>query len=142
MNKPENLFVDQPAEQRAALIAEIATKQQIEKVKRQYTEDEKQQMKDFVTDESISVMEQTAEFKAIKKEFDSAIKKYKDSIIDALKRYKKGFSENDEPVFLIEDQDSGVMNIFDANGEYLYTRKLFPDERQTTILSIKTGTND
>lgn len=144
MKKPENMFTDLSKEQRAVKMEEFATKSKFESVKRDYSEDEKQQMKDFVVEESMQVKDQTEEFKKIQKEFNAAIKKNKEGIADSLTRIKKGYSENEEKVYMFDDQDNGVMNIYDANGEYLYTRKLYPDERQTTILNLadKTGTND
>lgn len=143
MEKPENLLTHVPKEQRAEQLEAIATKTHFEVVKRQYSDDEKDQMKTFLMEESISLKDNSEEMKKIVKEFQAAIKKYKEGIADAVTRFKKGFSENEEKVYLMDDQEAGIMNVFDANGEYLYTRKLFPDERQTTILTLdKTGTND
>lgn len=144
MEQKEIMFADLPKEQRAEQLELIAEKTNFEVVKRPYSEDEKLQLKDSVVDESTTIMDQTKEFKEIKKEFDTAIKKSKESVSDALTRIKKGFSENEEKVYYIDDQEAGTMNVVDANGEILYTRKLFPDERQTEakFIEMKTGTNN
>lgn len=142
-NEPKNLLQDTPVEQRAALLKEMAVKVEFEKVKRHYNEDEKSQIKDAITEESIQLMDKQEEFKAIKKEFDKAIKANKDKLIIALKDVKRGYSENEEDVYLIDDQESGLMNVYDASGTHLYARKLFPEERQARIVSMaKTGTHD
>lgn len=144
MEQKEIMFADLPKQQRAEQLELIAKKTNFEVVKRPYSEDEKLQLKDSVVDESTTIMDQTKEFKEIKKEFDTAIKKSKESVSDALTRIKKGFSENEEKVYYIDDQEAGIMNVVDANGEILYTRKLFPDERQTEakFIEMKTGTNN
>jgi len=142
-NKKENLLQDVPAEQRAEMLKTMATKTDTEKVRRPYSEDEKTQMREFVSDESINVMDRKEEFSVIRKTFNDALKAADKSIIDALKGIKKGYSENDEPVFLMDDQDAGEMNVYDVNGVYLYSRKLYADEKQTRIVDMtqRTGTN-
>lgn len=141
-NEPKNLLQDVPVEQRAAMLKEMAVKVEFEKVKRHYNDDEKAQIKDSITEESIELMDKQEEFKAIKKEFDKAIKANKDHLVIALKDIKRGYSENEENVFLIDDQDAGVMNVYDASGTHLYARKLFPEERQTKIVEMRTGTHN
>jgi hypothetical protein len=87
-------------------------------------------------------MDQTEEFKKIQKEFNDAVKKQKEAVIDALKGVKRGYSENEEEVYLLDDQEANEMHIYDKNGIYLSTRPLYQDERQTKIFEMKTGTND
>lgn len=130
-----NLLQDIPKEQRFKHLGEMAVKTQTEKVRRQYSEDEILQMKDFVSEESISLLEKDEEFAAIKKEFNAAIKKFKDQIKDALKSLKRKYSEQEETVFLMDDQEAGLMHIYDQEGVFLYSRKLYADERQLTTLS-------
>jgi len=137
----ENLFIDVPKEQRSAMLAEISDKQEMQKVQRPYTHDEKMQMKDHVVEESISIKDVKKEMKAVVKEFNDALKKHADSVSHALDNIKKGYSENEETVYMIADQDAGEMNIYDANGVYLSTRKLRPDEKQTKVYKMNTGTN-
>lgn len=134
--KKNNLFTDVAPENREQMLRDIATKTNSEKVIRHYDEDEKTQMKDFVVENSISVKKQTEDFKAIQTEFNNAMKKYKEGINDALTQIDKGFSENEETVFCIADQEEGEMNVYDKRGEYLYSRKLMPAERQTKVLDL------
>lgn len=110
-------------------------------VRREYDDDTKEQLRDFVVAESTIVMEKTKEFKDIAKEFNDALKKHKESVTDALVKIKQGYSENDENVFNIADQESGMMNVYDKFGCLLHSRKLKPAEKQATIHSL-TGTNN
>lgn len=130
-----NLLQEIPKEQRFKHLTEMAVKTQTEKVRRQYSEDELNQMKDFVSAESISLLDKDEEFAAIKKEFNAAIKKYREQIKGALKDLKRKFSENEETVFLIDDQEAGLMHIYDGEGIFQCSRKLYADERQLTTLT-------
>lgn len=134
--KKVNLFTDVPAEQREQMLRDMATKSNVEQVVRHYTDDEKQQMKDFVVENSISLKDQTEEFKAIAAEFNKAKKALSEDLNDALTRIKKGFSENEETVFLMADHDDNEMHVYDKFGEYLYSRKMRPEERQTKVIDM------
>jgi hypothetical protein len=143
MEKESNdLFQDMPPEQRSEMLAARAVSTEQQKVKRPFTEFEKSQKKEFITAESIVIMDKVEEFKAISKEFNQVIKASRETVTDALKGVKRGYSENEELVYNIDDQDAGVMNTFDANGVCIGTRKLFPTERQSNILNMpSTGTH-
>lgn len=139
--KKENLFSDVPAYERTERIKAIAYSSTTEPVRRKYSEETIQETKDFVVSESTVIMENTAEMKRIAKEFSDALKKNKEAVHDALKTLKRGYSENEETLFLIDDQEEGMMNVYDVFGEFQYSRKLRPEEKQTRVLSMVTGTN-
>lgn len=142
MKEKENIVMDQAwsYEEKMEHLKTLSFATDTEKVRRDLSEDEKDQMKEFIVGESTTVMEKTAEMKAIVKEFNDALKINKEGITDALTRLKKGFTENEEQVFLIDDQDEGMMNVHDKNGIFLYQRKLKPSEKQTRVISM-TGTH-
>lgn len=136
-----NLFADVSADLRQERLEQIAYSQNNEPVRRPYSEETKDETKEFIVSESTTIMEQTAEFKRIQKEFNDAIKKNKEALKDALVTLKRGYSENEETVYLIDDQEEGMMNIYDRFGELLYSRKLRPEEKQSRILTIS-GTHN
>lgn len=46
-------------------------------------------------------------------------------------------------VFLMDDQQSGIMGTYDVNGFLINSRPMKPDERQGSLLTImRTGTDD
>lgn len=142
MERQDDKLQDIPVAERAAMLKEMATKSEFQKVRRHYTQDERDQMKDFITSESISLMDAVEEFKKVQKEFNAAKKKLSTEITDALQRTKRGFSDNEEEVFMFDDQETGMMHIFDKNGLHISSRALYPDERQTRIVEMhRTGTN-
>lgn len=143
MAKETALFQNLPQEDRIEALKGLASKTEFQKVRRHYSEDEKQQMKDFISEEGITIMDQEEEFSKIKKEFSKAIKDNKAGVKDALVNLKRGYSENEEVVFMIDNQEEGEMNIYDSKGCLILSRPLFPEERQTKILGLSnnTGTN-
>jgi len=137
------LFQNIPEEDRASALEGLAVKTENQKVRRHYTQDEKDQMKEYISSESIDLMDKDAEFSEIKKEFNKALKSYKEAIKNALTCLKKGYSENEELVYMIDDQENSLMNIYDKRGELILSRALYPEERQTRMINLseKTGTN-
>lgn len=133
----KDLFQELPKEQRYEALKGIASKISSEKVRRHYTEDEKTQIKDHVATESIQLMERKDEFKEVAKQFRAACKVSETELRDALTRIKRGYSENDEDVFLVDDQESGVMTAYDRDGVFLYERPLYAEERQTRIVNLQ-----
>lgn len=138
MKENQDIIIDQALspEEKENYLSSLSFATDNEKVRRDIPEDEKLQMKDFVVEESTIVMEKTAEMKAIVKEFTEALKKNKEGLKDALTRLKKGYTENEERVFMVDDQEAGMMNIHDKEGKFLYQRKLRPNEKQARILSV------
>lgn len=139
----KDLYPDMPQADRLEAMKNIAVREETDKIRRYYTPDERQQLSESVTDDTNVVLDKKEEFAVIKKEFDKAIKERQDQIKSAARDHKRGFSENDEPVFLIDDQDAGVMRIYDQWGKFVRERKLYPDERQVTVLQMaNTGTDN
>lgn len=49
---------------------------------------------------------------------------------------KTKHEEVEGKIYHVDDQEEGVMNSFNENGEFINSRRLRPEERQTTIFSI------
>lgn len=134
-NKVPDLFQDLSPAERIKALEGMCHSKGTEPIRHYYKEDEKQQMKDFVVQEGINLKNKKAEFAEIKKDFNEGIKQYETGIGDALCNLERGYSENVENVFFVDDQDAGLMHTYKANGEFHSSRKLHPEERQRTILS-------
>lgn len=142
MEKPANKFIDVPVEQRAVLMEEAAIGSNIQKVRRDFTPQEKAEIKDRVVEQAQSIKETKAEMKDIVKQFNDALKGFNESMNGALEMHKKGFAENEEKVYVFESEIPNMVDVFDANGEYIETRSMRPEERQTRIVEMpKTGTH-
>jgi len=140
----KNLFADSAPEEREAMLKEMATKTELQSVRRFYSEDEKGQMKDYLSTETIGLLEQKEQFAEIKKEFNKVIATHNKEIVKVAKDLKKGYSEQSENVYGVADHERDMMDFYDTRGEYLNSRRLLPEERQVTILQMdsKTGTHD
>lgn len=140
----KNLFVDDAPEKREEMLKGMADKTDLQPVRRFYTEDESHQMKDFLSTETIQLLDQKDEFAAIKKEFNKAIKAHNEQIVGVAKDLKRGFSEATETVYGIADHENDMMDFYDSKGNYINSRRLLPSEHQTKMLSLenKTGTDD
>lgn len=142
METKSDLFQDLKPEDRFKALQEMAHSTKKEKVRHYFTDDEKVQQKDFIAAESVKKMDVEKEFSGIKKEFNKTLKEYGDQIKSALVDVKMGYSENEETVVEIDDQSTGMMDVYDVKGRFLYSRKLHPEEMQTRIVSLpKTGTH-
>jgi hypothetical protein len=136
MENKTDLFQDLTQEERLEALRQMATKTDSEPIRRVFSHDEKQQIKDSLAADSITLREKKKEFAAIQKEFSKAAKGFQDQIGMACDDLKRGYTENEEPVFLVDDQDEGMMHTYDQWGKYIKSRKLYPDERQTKILEM------
>lgn len=141
----KNLFAETPPAEREAMLKEMATKSELQSVRRFYGEEEKHQMKDYLSTETIGLLEQKDAFKEIKKEFNKVIAEHNKQIVKVAKDLKQGYSEQSETVYGVADQERDMMDFYDARGEFLNSRRLLPEERQVTMLHMdnsKSGTHD
>lgn len=64
---------------------------------------------------------------------------------DIAKTMKKGFVESREPVYHFQNHEAREIETYDANGAFIRSRKMRPEERQTSTvidMNTKTGTNE
>ena len=134
--KKQDLLQDVAVEQRLTMLADMAAKTEESNVRRHFTPDEKDQIKDFAVSEGIVLMEKQAEFAEIKKTFNKAIKDFNTAVKGALTDIKRGYTDTLETVYLIPDHDNDVMDVYDHKGVYLSSRPMFPNERQTRVVDF------
>jgi len=130
----ENLFDDQPVEQRAALLEANAVRVENESVKRYFTPTELETMKNELSDLSIQKDDQEEALKAISKTYRDAIKGLRAQLKENLKGLRERSYTQNEKVYLMDDQKAGVMNYYDSQGIFIRSRKLLPGEKQTRIM--------
>lgn len=136
MQNKEDLFQTLSQEERIEALRQMATKTDTQAIRRVFSHDERQQMKDSISENSIDLREKKKAFKVIQTEFNNAAKAFQKQIDCACDDLKRGYTENEEPVFLVDDQDEGMMHTYDQWGKYINSRKLYPDERQTKIVEM------
>lgn len=137
VNGPD-LFQDEPIEKRPELLESNAHSVVIENVKRDFSDEELQTMKDELADESIIRRDKQSELREITKTYKAEINKLNVTINSKIADLKaKSFTVTNEKVFLLDDQDNGVMNAYDGAGQFLYSRPLKRAEKQTKVHSLK-----
>ena len=94
--------------------------------------DERRKM---VTDLSIDLMAHDEDWKEAKAKHDEIVKPIREQLANTLKEVSRGFEEKKETVYLIPDQDKGLMNYVTEDGTVAYTRPLQPSERQMSLIS-------
>jgi hypothetical protein len=119
-----------------SMLADMAAKTEESNVRRHFTQDEKDQIKDYAVSEGIVLMEKKAEFSEIKKTFNKAIKDFETAVKGALTDIKRGYTDTLETVYLIPDHDNDVMDVYDHKGVYLSSRPMFPNERQIRVIDM------
>lgn len=99
-------------------------------LRRPYSPGELQQFKDeyCLLMEHFSDAEE--ELKELSQPLKEKMKAIKAQAKEFMQKLKKKYEPIDAHVFGFDDQDQGIMNFYDINGEFISSRKLTPDERQ------------
>ena len=133
----KQLFGDQPKEKRVESLKEIADRVSKEPVTRKYSESELAQMREELGNVSIIQDEKKTllaeEVKSAKEEIKLMEKKRK-SLMGNIRSKSQTTTEE---VYGIANHDDKVMEFYDAEGVFIYNRRLTPEERQTHIKTMK-----
>lgn len=103
---------------------------------RKLTEQELTDAKDTLVDISITMDAEDEKIKSIKKEFADRKKENMEIKKDVLSQIRFEAVSQTGTVYLIDDQDSGMMGIYNEEGLLVDTRPLQRNERQTSILTV------
>lgn len=129
----KQLFQNYPESKRKKMLADNAERREEFTYQRELSADEITQLKDELSKEIIA-LEKLEEEK--KQEMDS----FKESIDPVKKEIKRVTSllrvrreEVEEDVYLLADQEEGMMGYYNAKGELVYTRPLYANEKQMRI---------
>lgn len=132
----ENLYQDLPPEKRIQILEDNAYKVEEGKYSKKLNEDELNLKREALTDNYI----QLNDLEDQKKAFVDTIKLQQKPLIDEnkelLQEVKTGVTIQDGILYLHDDQEAGMMHIYNELGEWIDSRRLRPDERQTNIFSI------
>lgn len=133
----ENLYQDLPPEKRIQILEDNAYNIEEGKYAKKLTEDELNIKRETLTENYIKLNDLEEE----KKSFVDRIKLQQKPLIDdnkeLLQEVKTGVSIQEGILYMHDDQENGMMNIYNELGEWIDSRRLRPDERQTKIFPIK-----
>lgn len=132
----EQLFQDQTPEQRVQSLRDNAFAIEKSNVKALFSDDEIAEMKTNLSEVSIAENELKEELKEISKDLKDRIKTKRESIKGLLQYLKDKYKIENQEVYLMDDQDSGLMNTYNINGFLIESRKLRQSEKQTRIKNL------
>lgn len=88
--------------------------------------------KEFVAD-NIKLSKLKDDFDKVKEEFKNKMKPVEQMLVQNLNVLKNKAEEVEGTVYLIDDQEEGLMGYYDLEGNLLNSRRLTADERQLHI---------
>ena len=109
---------------------------------KQLTDDELSLLKDEMVKDSVKLAKLEDEKKEFSTSHKSKVKPLKQSFSITLNKLRSKVDEVTEEVYLLADQEEGLMGYYNADGKLVHVRVLKPEERQHRIIDIsKNGTN-
>lgn len=130
------IFEGKSNEERLQLLADNCKSKEVQLVKIYFSEDDLAEMKSRLSERSIEKDALEDELKELSKDLRSKIKIESVGIKGLLTHLKNKFEEQSQEVFNFDDQENGVMLTYNNQGELIGSRKLRPNERQTSILNL------
>ena len=109
---------------------------------REYSPEELAKLKDDYSQNMVFLAKKQEDLDAVKKDFKIEMDPIKSEASVRLKGIRSKHEEVNEIVFSFDDQEKGIMEIYDKDGIMIHSRLLTQEERQLTITNqAKTATN-
>ena len=131
----KQLFKDMSPQERVQMLSDNAERRESFTYLKDLTPDEVTELKDEFTSESILLAKLEEEKKAIMDEFKAKIKPVKKEMARMISLLRTRSEEVEESVYLLADQEEGMMGYYNAQGELVNQRRLRQNEKQMRILN-------
>lgn len=133
---------DVTPEQRLQMLKDHCDSMEETKYFKDLTPEELDVKRETFVDNSIALSTLEDELTAYKESYKNQMKPLKDTN-KALQTEIKMRKENVEGVlFHIADQAAGIMETYDEKGEFVSSRRLRPDEKQTKLFPLSKASNE
>jgi hypothetical protein len=137
------LLSDTPLNQRAEILRDTCYKVfEGETYTRRLTEEEIAERKTKLFEGVSKIQTLQDELKVIKKEYSDQLKDLDQEKIVLVQEIRFESERKTGTLYAIDDQEAGIMALYDETGTLVSSRPLKPDERQVSLLTIKNGTHD
>lgn len=100
------------------------------------TQDDLDQRREKLTDNFIKLSDLEAEKKEFIDEIKAKAKPYNEENTGLMQEVRMKSKKVDGLLYHIDDQDAGMMHTYTEDGQLHASRRLRPDEKQSTIFSI------
>lgn len=139
---PKQFMPDVTPEQRLQMLKDHCDSMEETKYFKDLTPEELDVKRETFVDNSIALSTLEDELTAYKESYKNQMKPLKDTN-KALQTEIKMRKENVEGVlFHIADQAAGIMETYDEKGEFVSSRRLRPDEKQTKLFPLSKASNE
>lgn len=133
----QNLFPENtPAKDRRDTLSAMAHSVENTSYYVNLTQDELDVRREKLTDNFIKISDLEAELKRTTKLLKTEQKPLIEENADLLQTIKTKTEEKSGILYHVDDQESGMMNSYDEEGNLVSSRRLRPDEKQSSIFSI------
>ncbi len=129
----EKLYQDTPDNEREAMLEANCVRPEEKMVKRHFTHTEITDQRKQFLDNCVIIRRAVEKLNIAKDIFKQETSGVSNENEYLLNNIRSGFVEMKQQVYLFDDQEKGVMNYYDSRGEFLESRRLTPEERQTRI---------
>lgn len=139
---PKQFMPEASPEQRLQMLKDNCDVMEERKYYRDLTPEELDVKRETFVDNAIKLSTLNDELQAYKDSYKQQMKPFAAENA-ALQMQIKTRKENIEGVvFHIADQAAGIMETYDEQGEFVSSRRLRPDEKQTKLFSINKAANE
>lgn len=127
------IFQDIPADEREAMLEANSHDTETMPVQKFFTPEDLQDMRTEHVNNNIIIKRANEKLKKAQEEYKAETKKPIDDNTYLLANIRAGYVEVDQQVYLMPDWDNRMMGYYDRFGEFIKSRRMTPDERQTKI---------
>lgn len=135
------LFANLTPTERLEALVENSNKQVDETIERPLTDDQIQNNKDRVAEIQTSKQEIEEKITAFVTPLKGELKNIAAETAQIIKQLRLGFIESEERLFLFFDQQSGDVDYYDSEGNFVKSRRMRPDEKQQALVFPIDGTH-
>lgn len=137
------LLADTPLNQRAEILRDSCYKVlEGETYTRRLSEEEVIERKTKLFERVAKIQNLQEELKEIKKDYSDRLKELETEKGTLVQEIRFESESKTGTLYAVDDQKAGMMALYDETGALVSSRPLKPEERQTSMLTIKNGTND
>lgn len=132
----ETIFEDATPEQRAQMLHDNCYAIEDAQLKRFHTPEQKESLRNTATDEMIKCQDIEEKIKELTEPLKGELKTVKSELRSHLASFKRGYESEDGKLYAFDDQEESMMNFYDVEGKLVKSRRLYPTEKQTKIISM------
>lgn len=109
---------------------------------KQLTQEEMDQRREELADNSIQHFELSEELKKVKTSYKEKMEPLIRNNHQLMQEIKTGQAEVDGEIFFVPDYDTRMMETYNSDGELIASRRLKPDEQQKRMSFLRPAAND